>query len=201
MIELYYETKQLNKNSKRTFNLRKSQINQSNDNVILQSIIAEIGLIAILSQSIEFLLEFTEKFSTIIKDEDSKIKIKDLIQKILLNEQQIDLNGVKTTRLKTLIDSAKKSSYYDLGSLILLDKLRENRNYFVHNFLLQNLTDFFGNSAFKKKALKILMLSNILFSQLIQELYQTFAIKTSNIDPEIMELLSQLQFNFTKTNS
>lgn len=200
MNELYYEIKLLNKNNKHAFNLRKSQINQSNDLVVLQSIITETGLIAILSQSAEFLLEFTEKFSVLITDENNKIKIKELIQKILKNEQQIDLSDVKTSNLKTLIDNAKKSLYYDLKSLELLEEIRKNRNYFVHNFLLQNITDFFSNSAFKKKALKILVLSNILLSQSIHEFYDTFANKTSKLDPEIIDLLSKLQLNFTKSN-
>lgn len=200
MNELYFESKHLNKLNKQKFNSRKTLINKSGDLDVMQSIITETGLIAILSQSVEFLLEFTEKFSSLIQDETNKKIIKESIRKLLKNEESIDISDVRTSQLKTLIDNAKKSQYFDLQSLELLDEIRKNRNYFVHNFLMQNIVDFYRNSAFKKKALKILVLSNIVLGQLIHNFHNTFLTKTSELDPEINDLLSQLQFNFTKSN-
>ena len=200
MEELYFETKHLNKTNKQKFNTRKSEINKSNDIVVLHSIITETGLLAILSQSVEFLLEFTEKFSLLIQNETNKRIIKESIRKLLNNEDSIDISEVRTSQLKALIDNAKKSHYYDLKFLELLDEIRKTRNYFVHNFLMQNIVDFYKNSAFKKKALKILVLSNILLSQLINVLYDTFMTKTSKIDNEITDILEELKFNFTNNS-
>jgi len=200
MEELYFETKHLNKTNKQKFNTRKSEINKSNDLVVFNSIITETGLLAILSQSVEFLLEFTEKFSLLIQNETSKRIIKEGIRKLLNNEDSIDISEVRTSQLKALIDNAKKSQYFDLKSLELLDEIRKTRNYFVHNFLMQNIVDFYKNSAFKKKALKILVLSNILLSQLIKVFYDTFMTKTSKIDNEITDILDELKFNFTNNS-
>lgn len=200
MEELYFETKHLNKTNKQKFNKRKSEINKNNDLVVLNSIITETGLLAILSQSVEFLLEFTEKFSLLIQNETNKRIIKEGIRKLLNNEDSIDISEVRTSQLKALIDNAKKSQYFDLKSLELLDEIRKTRNYFVHNFLMQNIVDFYKNSAFKKKALKILVLSNILLSQLINVFYDTFMTKTSKIDNEITDILDELKFNFTNNS-
>ena len=197
MEELYFETKYLNKTNKQKFNTRKSGINKSSDLVVLQSIITETGLLAILSQSVEFLLEFTEKFSILIQDESNKIVIKERIRKLLKNEESIDISDVKTSKLDTLIKNAKRSQYFNLKSLELLDEVRKTRNYFVHNFLMQNIIDFYNNSAFKKKALKILVLTNILLTQLINDFNSTFITKTSVMDKEITDLLAELKFNFT----
>lgn len=197
MEDLYFDTKNLNKTNKQKFNTRKAQINKSSDSVVLQSIITETGLLAILSQSVEFLLEFTEKFSILIQDESNKIVIKERIRKLLKNQESIDISDVKTSRLDTLIKNAKKSVYFNLKSLELLDEVRKTRNYFVHNFLMQNIIDFYNNSAFKKKALKILVLTNILLTQLINDFNDTFMTKTSLMDSEITDLLAELKFNFT----
>jgi len=197
MEDLYFDTKNLNKTNKQKFNSRKAQINKSSDSAVLQSIITETGLLAILSQSVEFLLEFTEKFSILIQDESNKIVIKERIRKLLKNQESIDISDVKTSRLDTLIKNAKKSEYFNLKSLELLDEIRKTRNYFVHNFLMQNIIDFYNNSAFKKKALKILVLTNILLTQLINDFYDTFMTKTSLMDSEITNLFAELKFNFT----
>lgn len=197
MEDLYFDTKNLNKTNKQKFNTRKAQINKSSDSVVLQSIITETGLLAILSQSVEFLLEFTEKFSILIQDESNKIVIKERIRKLLKNQENIDISDVKTSRLDTLIKNAKKSVYFNLKSLELLDEVRKTRNYFVHNFLMQNIIDFYNNSAFKKKALKILVLTNILLTQLINDFNDTFMTKTSLMDSEITDLFAELKFNFT----
>jgi len=197
MEDLYFDTKNLNKTNKQKFNTRKAQINKSSDSVVLQSIITETGLLAILSQSVEFLLEFTEKFSILIQDESNNIVIKERIRKLLKNQESIDISDVKTSRLDTLIKNAKKSVYFNLKSLELLDEVRKTRNYFVHNFLMQNIIDFYNNSAFKKKALKILVLTNILLTQLINDFNDTFMTKTSLMDSEITDLLAELKFNFT----
>lgn len=197
MEDLYFDTKNLNKTNKQKFNTRKAQINKSSDSVVLQSIITETGLLAILSQSVEFLLEFTEKFSILIQDESNKIVIKERIRKLLKNQESIDISDVKTSRLDTLIKNAKKSEYFNLKSLELLDEVRKTRNYFVHNFLMQNIIDFYNNSAFKKKALKILVLTNILLTQLINDFNDTFMTKTSLMDSEITDLFAELKFNFT----
>lgn len=197
MEDLYFDTKNLNKTNKQKFNSRKAQINKSSDSAVLQSIITETGLLAILSQSVEFLLEFTEKFSILIQDESNKIVIKERIRKLLKNQESIDISDVKTSRLDTLIKNAKKSEYFNLKSLELLDEIRKTRNYFVHNFLMQNIIDFYNNSAFKKKALKILVLTNILLTQLINDFYDTFMTKTSLMDSEITDLFAELKFNFT----
>ena len=197
MEDLYFDTKNLNKTNKQKFNTRKAQINKSSDSVVLQSIITETGLLAILSQSVEFLLEFTEKFSILIQDESNNIVIKERIRKLLKNQESIDISDVKTSRLDTLIKNAKKSVYFNLKSLELLDEVRKTRNYFVHNFLMQNIIDFYNNSAFKKKALKILVLTNILLTQLINDFNDTFMTKTSMMDSEITDLFSELKFNFT----
>jgi len=197
MEELYFETKHLNKTNKQKYNKRKSEINKGNDLAVLNSIITETGLLAILSQSVEFLLEFTEKFSILIQDESNKMIIKEKIRKLLKNEERIDISDVKTSKLDTLIKNAKKSEYFNLKSLELLDEVRKTRNYFVHNFLMQNIIDFYNNSAFKKKALKILVLTNILLTQLINDFNGTFITKTSVMDKEITDLLAELKFNFT----
>ncbi len=197
MEDLYFETKNLNKTNKQNFNTRKAKINKSSDFDVLQSIITETGLLAILSQSVEFLLEFTEKFSILIQDESNKIVIKERIRKLLKNQESIDISDVKTSRLDTLIKNAKKSEYFNLKSLELLDEVRKTRNYFVHNFLMQNIIDFYNNSAFKKKALKILVLTNILLTQLINDFNDTFMTKTSLMDSEITDLFAELKFNFT----
>ena len=197
MEDLYFDTKNLNKSNKQKFNTRKAQINKSSDLVVLQSIITETGLLAILSQSVEFLLEFTEKFSILIQDESNKMVIKERIRKLLRNQESIDISDVKTSRLDTLIKNAKKSGYFNLKSLELLDEVRKTRNYFVHNFLMQNIIDFYNNSAFKKKALKILILTNILLTQLINDFNDTFMTKTSLMDSEITDLFAELKFNFT----
>jgi hypothetical protein len=197
MEDLYFDTKNLNKTNKQKFNTRKAQINKNSDLVVLQSIITETGLLAILSQSVEFLLEFTEKFSILIQDESNKMVIKERIRKLLRNQESIDISDVKTSRLDTLIKNAKKSGYFNLKSLELLDEVRKTRNYFVHNFLMQNIIDFYNNSAFKKKALKILVLTNILLTQLINDFNDTFMTKTSMMDSEITDLFSELKFNFT----
>lgn len=197
MEDLYFDTKNLNKSNKQKFNTRKAQINKSSDLVVLQSIITETGLLAILSQSVEFLLEFTEKFSILIQDESNKMVIKERIRKLLKNQESIDISDVKTSRLDTLIKNAKKSEYFNLKSLELLDEVRKTRNYFVHNFLMQNIIDFYNNSAFKKKALKILILTNILLTQLINDFNDTFMTKTSLMDSEITDLFAELKFNFT----
>lgn len=197
MEDLYFETKTLNKTNKQKFNTRKAKINKSSDLVVLQSIITETGLLAILSQSVEFLLEFTEKFSILIQDESNKMVIKERIRKLLKNQESIDISDVKTSRLDTLIKNAKKSEYFNLKSLELLDEVRKTRNYFVHNFLMQNIIDFYNNSAFKKKALKILVLTNILLTQLINDFNDTFMTKTSLMDSEITDLFAELKFNFT----
>lgn len=197
MEELYFETKHLTKTYKQKFNKRKAEINKSNDLAVLNSIITETGLLAILSQSVEFLLEFTEKFSILIQDESNKMIIKEKIRKLLKNEERIDISDVKTSKLDTLIKNAKKSEYFNLKSLELLDEVRETRNYFVHNFLMQNIIDFYNNSAFKKKALKILVLTNILLTQLINDFNGTFITKTSVMDKEITDMLAELKFNFT----
>ena len=197
MEDLYFDTKNLNKTNKQKFNTRKAQINKNSDLVVLQSIITETGLLAILSQSVEFLLEFTEKFSILIQDESNKMVIKERIRKLLRNQESIDISDVKTSRLDTLIKNAKKSGYFNLKSLELLDEVRKTRNYFVHNFLMQNIIDFYNNSAFIKKALKILVLTNILLTQLINDFNDTFMTKTSMMDSEITDLFSELKFNFT----
>jgi hypothetical protein len=197
MEDLYFDTKNLNKTNKQKFNTRKAQINKSTDSVVLQSIITETGLLAILSQSVEFFLEFTEKFSTLIQDESNKVVIKERIRKLLKNQESIDISDVKTSRLDTLIKNAKKSEYFNLKCLELLDEVRKTRNYFVHNFLMQNIIDFYNNSAFKKKALKILVLTNILLTQLINDFNDTFMTKTSLMDSEITDLFTELKFNFT----
>jgi hypothetical protein len=199
MEDLYFDTKNLNKSNKQKFNTRKAQINKSSDLVVLQSIITETGLLAILSQSVEFLLEFTEKFSILIQDESNKMVIKERIRKLLKNQESIDISDVKTSRLDTLIKNAKKSEYFNLKSLELLDEVRKTRNYFVHNFLMQNIIDFYNNSAFKKKALKILVLTNILLTQLINDFNDTFMTKTSLMDSEITDLFAELKFNFTNS--
>lgn len=197
MEELYFETKYLNKTNKQKFNKRKSDINKSSELIVLQSIITETGLLAILSQSVEFLLEFTEKFSVLIQDESNKIVIKERIRKLLKNEESLDISDVRTSKLDTLIKNAKKTEYFNVKSLELLDEVRKTRNYFVHNFLMQNIIDFYSNSAFKKKALKILVLTNILLTQLINDFNKTFIEKTSLMDKEITDLLAELKFNFT----
>jgi hypothetical protein len=197
MEELYFETKYLNKTNKQKFNKRKSDINKSSELIVLQSIITETGLLAILSQSVEFLLEFTEKFSVLIQDESNKIVIKERIRKLLKNEESLDISDVRTSKLDRLIKNAKKTEYFNVKSLELLDEVRKTRNYFVHNFLMQNIIDFYSNSAFKKKALKILVLTNILLTQLINDFNKTFIEKTSLMDKEITDLLAELKFNFT----
>jgi|GEM_PF-2042745 len=197
MEELYFETKYLNKTNKQKFNKRKADINKSSDLIVFQSIITETGLLAILSQSVEFLLEFTEKFSVLIQDESNKIVIKERIRKLLKNEESLDISDVRTSKLDTLIKNSKKTKYFNLKSLELLDEVRKTRNYFVHNFLMQNIIDFYSNSAFKKKALKILVLTNILLTQLINDFNKTFIEKTSLMDKEITDLLAELKFNFT----
>jgi hypothetical protein len=197
MEELYFETKYLNKTNKQKFNTRKAEINKSSDLIVLQSIITETGLLAILSQSVEFLLEFTEKFSILIQDESNKIVMKERIRKLLKNEESLDISDIRTSKLDTLIKNAKKSEYFNLKSLELLDEVRKTRNYFVHNFLMQNIIDFYKNSAFKKKALKILVLTNILLNQLIYDFNNTFITKTSLMDKEITDMLAELKFNFT----